>query len=60
MTDKGEGPDASAGVTERVLLCSTCGRCSRPSMEELLRYTRVGWPRCCGEVMVFSIRVCPG
>ena len=37
-----------------VLLCPACGRADRPSVADLLRYTRAGWPRCCGQVMVLA------
>jgi hypothetical protein len=39
----------------RLLECIICGQVVECSAEELLRYTREGWPRCCGQVMVFSV-----
>ena len=40
----------SAGP-RRLLRCDLCGRTDEPSPSDLLRYTRTGWPRCCGQVM---------
>ena len=37
----------------RLLLCNVCGRAIECSAGELLRYTREGWPGCCGQVMAF-------
>lgn len=37
----------------RVVQCNTCGCAVECSADELLRYTREGWPRCCGQVMAF-------
>jgi hypothetical protein len=37
----------------RVLQCDACGRCEDCSADQLLRYTREGWPRCCGRAMAF-------
>jgi hypothetical protein len=37
----------------RVVQCNACGRSADCTAEELLRYTRDGWPRCCGQVMAF-------
>lgn len=38
-------------TTTRLLRCGTCGRVKACSQAELLRFTRQGWPTCCGEVM---------
>ena len=40
-----------APVPRRLVRCVQCGRADECSPEELLRYTREGWPRCCGQVM---------
>src|SRR3954465_4707616 len=56
MRDAAEDPEHAPNETERVLSCTNCGRHNRPTMEELLNYTRLGWPRCCGEVMALSVR----
>ena len=37
----------------RLLQCNVCGRTIECSVGELLRYTREGWPKCCGQVMAF-------
>ena len=55
MRDADEGQHSSPSVRDRVLLCGSCGKRRWPTVEELLRYTRLGWPRCCGEVMILSI-----
>lgn len=46
--------DDEIGV-RRVLLCNACGRRMDCSAEQLLGYTREGWPRCCGQVMAFFV-----
>lgn len=39
------------GGARRALQCNACGRWVDCSAEQLLNYTREGWPRCCGRVM---------
>jgi hypothetical protein len=34
------------------LQCTVCGRTIDHSADELLEFTRKGWPQCCNEVMV--------
>jgi hypothetical protein len=36
---------------ERMLRCLKCGRTNDHPPDELLGFTKAGWPRCCGEVM---------
>jgi hypothetical protein len=36
-----------------LLWCSACGRADECAPADLLRYTREGWPRCCGQVMAY-------
>jgi hypothetical protein len=50
MTDQVPRP-GSAAAARRVVRCARCGRADERSATELLRYTREGWPRCCGQVM---------
>jgi hypothetical protein len=38
-----------------VLVCKTCDRYIQCTSEDLLAYTREGWPRCCGETMALFI-----
>jgi hypothetical protein len=35
----------------RLVRCDTCDRTVECSAADLLRYTREGWPKCCGQVM---------
>lgn len=43
----------TARTTDRRLLrCDVCGYSRDCSPEASLRYTREGWPKCCGQVMV--------
>jgi hypothetical protein len=37
--------------TRRLVRCDQCGRTDECSPSELLRFTREGWPKCCGQVM---------
>lgn len=39
------------GGPRRLLWCDLCSLCLERSQEDLLRYTRDGWPQCCGQVM---------
>ena len=60
MTDRlGQLIAGAANLHDRIgeklagssLLCRVCGHIERPTMRELSRYLRIGWPRHCGEVM---------
>ena len=45
----------------RLVRCDQCGRADECSASDLLRYTREGWPKCCGNVMaLFSEAEKPG
>ena len=35
----------------RLVRCDACNRMVECSAADLLRYTREGWPKCCGQVM---------
>jgi hypothetical protein len=35
----------------RELYCANCGRTDRVTTGALLRFSREGWPKCCGETM---------
>jgi len=44
----------AAGVNaRRMLWCMVCGNTRPASAEDFLRYSRDGWPRCCGAVMSY-------
>jgi len=42
---------ASTGRVAGLLHCARCSNLVVCSSSELLRYTKLGWPKCCGEVM---------
>jgi hypothetical protein len=46
-------PDPTQNSARRLrqLRCTICGRSDEASAAELLRFTRTGWPKCCGQVM---------
>lgn len=56
--------DATAARTDdprRIVRCNTCGRVVECTATDLLRYTREGWPKCCGHVVTcFTETVRPG
>ena len=39
----------------RLLCCTVCGRAEARSPDDLLLYTRHGWPECCGQVMSYFV-----
>jgi hypothetical protein len=45
-----KNPKPSTG-SRHILRCNLCGRADESSQEDLLQYTRRGWPKCCGAVM---------
>jgi hypothetical protein len=50
-----EAPEAPAAPsTQRHIRCGTCRRRFPCTPEDLLRYARDGWPKCCAEVMVLD------
>lgn len=53
-----DGKQLSKGP-RRLLRCDTCARSEENSAEELLRYTREGWPKCCGQVMAVFTEAVP-
>ncbi len=42
--------------TRGILWCNSCHNTIGRHAAELLGYTREGWPKCCGEVMILYIR----
>jgi hypothetical protein len=44
----------------RELHCGTCGRAEHVSTGALLRFTKEGWPKCCGETMALRDSEEPG
>ena len=41
----------SAAVAEHFLRCAACGAEQHPPRQDLARYFRDGWPKCCGQTM---------
>jgi hypothetical protein len=48
-----------SGVLRRLLRCEGCGNVLTPRQEDLLQFTRKGWPRCCGQVMTLEAETAP-
>lgn len=49
------GRDASTSSKRPTrLTCLVCGRVLPFTEEELLDYIQNGWPRCCGDAMIFA------
>jgi hypothetical protein len=46
-------PDPKVARARSLLHCDVCGRAVVVSDDDLVRYTRDGWPRCHGEVMAY-------
>ena len=42
------------------LRCADCGRVVPCSMDDIVRFSDLGWPRCCDEVMSLDSPVGPG
>lgn len=38
---------------KKLVRCDVCGSNVECSVEDLLRFTQSGWPKCCGAVMTF-------
>lgn len=49
-------PQTGPQDAQRLLRCAACGRTDEVSATDLLRYTKAGWPRCCGEVMALYLQ----
>jgi hypothetical protein len=49
------GPGNRSDLRQRVLTCNVCSNNLHCTSEELLTYTRVGWPKCCRETMTLFI-----
>ena len=50
-------PHADPPTGRRVVRCHKCGRSGEVGYQDLLRYTKVGWPMCCGQVMGYFAEV---
>ena len=48
-------PHANVPTGRRVIRCHQCGRSAEVGHQDLLRYTRAGWPMCCGQVMGYYV-----
>ena len=44
-------PDPTPTRRPRLLRCAICGRADEVPAADQLRFTRTGWPKCCGQVM---------
>ena len=42
-------------LERRIIRCEKCNKSEELSYQELLRYTREEWPKCCGEVVGYFI-----
>jgi hypothetical protein len=43
----------------RLLHCDQCGRTEEVSHADLMRFTRQGWPKCCGQTMAYFVEAPP-
>jgi hypothetical protein len=43
--------ESTAKTSTGILVCQSCRKVVDCSLDDFLRFTRDGWPRCCGEVM---------
>src|SRR4051812_47637794 len=46
-------PQFPTPTGRRLLRCAVCGRTDEATHVNLMRYTRQGWPRCCGQTMAY-------
>ncbi|MBN9121258.1 MAG: hypothetical protein J0I06_19255 [Planctomycetes bacterium] len=53
MSGETNPPRPRFSVPHRIVRCGACGRSVECTITDLLRYTREGWPKCCGQVMAF-------
>jgi hypothetical protein len=47
--------NANPPTGRRIVRCDQCGRSRDVAYADLLRYTKVGWPMCCGGVMGYYV-----
>jgi hypothetical protein len=38
-----------------MLMCHVCGRARDATIADLMTFIRLGWPKCCGEVMTLFV-----
>jgi hypothetical protein len=50
-----ERPLGNIPTGRRIVRCDQCGRSRDVAYADLLRYTKVGWPMCCGRVMGYYV-----
>ena len=43
--------DLGMTVADKFLRCRACGAEEHPSGDDMARYFRRGWPKCCGQTM---------
>ena len=52
-TDPIRQPPSHTPTGRRLLRCDRCGRADEATHADLLRHTRDGWPKCCGQTMAY-------
>jgi hypothetical protein len=48
-------PQFPAPTGRRLLRCDACGRTDDATHADLMRHTREGWPKCCGQMMDYLV-----
>ena len=54
MPQRDQFDTADLPVFRQQLVCQSCGGRRDCTLTAAVRYTRCGWPRCCGEVMALT------
>jgi hypothetical protein len=57
VTDDDTPVPNRSNASRRLVNCARCGRSDECSASDLLRFTREGWPKCCGQVMALFTSV---
>ena len=52
-TDPTRQPPSHTPTGRRLLRCDRCGRADEATHADLMRHTRNGWPKCCGQTMAY-------
>jgi hypothetical protein len=52
-----DAPNENPTTGRRLVRCNQCGRNGEVGYKDLLRYTRAGWPMCCGQVMGYYAEI---
>ena len=56
-SDPTRQPPSHIPTGRRFLRCDRCGRTHQVYYPDLMRYTREGWPTCCGHTMAYFAEV---